>query len=133
MFTARVLVFLSLACLTRQRLDTAWDEFDLEKSDEHLIHEHFVGWVFGHLDGIDANEFYFQAHDTDRDSKLDGLELFHALHHQNVSRHSQHSSQSHFYEDSLTVDLLLKQADADNDGYLDYYEYILSRKRYKAV
>lgn len=113
------------------RLDTGWDAFHLEHSDEHLIHEHFVGWVFGHTD-VDTVEYYFKAHDSDSDSKLDGLELLHALHHQNSSDHAI-GTPEHFDKDAQAIDLLMRQADADDDGFLDYYEYIMSRKRYKAV
>lgn len=120
-----LILFASLFHQTSQK-NTAWVEFDLDKSDHHLINEHFVKWMFGDFDH-DSNEYYFQAHDSDDNSKLDGLELLHALHHQNTSRHME-TSQDHFHEDSVIVDLLLKQADSDNDGFLDYYEYIVSRK-----
>lgn len=111
--------------------DTAWDEFNLVNPDDHLLHEHFVGWMFGNVD-LDTDELYFQLHDNDGNAKLDGLELFHALHHQNISRHKE-QTEGHFFDDSLTLDFLLKQADTNNDGYLDYYEYVQSRNRHKAV
>ena len=122
---------LLLPTLPASRLDDAWDHFNLEGSDEHMIHEHFVDWMFGNVDA-GSSEFYFQSHDVDRDSRLDGLELLHALHHQNSSVHAS-SSQEHWHEDSLVIDLLLRQADANDDGFLDYSEYVLSRKRYTAV
>ena len=65
------------------RPHSAWDAFNVEKIDDHLAHEHTLSaLMFGMT--ISPFDAYFEAHDTDHNSKLDGLELLHALHHQNT-------------------------------------------------
>ena len=120
-------VLLCAVLLSHAAADTPWRAFNLQAIDEHLIQEHYFDWMFGYVNA-DSLEFFFQAHDADGNSKLDGLELLHALHHQNTSTHTS-TTQQHWHEDSLVINSLLDLADADQDGLLDFYEYIVSRKR----
>lgn len=120
-FMSCVLLLIPIV-LSYDRQHSAWDAFNVEKIDDHMAHEHrLTALMFGmSINPLDA---YFEAHDTDHNTKLDGLELLHALHHQNSSQHIE-STEFHFQQDSLTVDLLLLQADSDSNGFIDYYEYV---------
>ncbi|XP_076180322.1 multiple coagulation factor deficiency protein 2 homolog [Ptiloglossa arizonensis] len=85
---------------------------------------------------------YFTVHDIDKNAKLDGLEILHAIQHtfhekrladaerQSLSEEARHTK----YKDNLQwiidlIDKVLKEDDLDNDGYLGYVEYVLGRQR----
>ena len=71
---------------------------------------------------------YFRLHDYDGNKKLDGLELMKALsHYHNESGIEDKESTT---EDAMakTVDQILSYDDTNNDGYIDYPEYITSQK-----
>lgn len=87
--------------------------------------------------------YYFKVHDIDNNTKLDGLELLHAVQH---TIHELDSSvdegktleeereQQVKQEDDLqsiidVVDRVLMEDDLDNDGYLGYVEYVLGRQK----
>lgn len=85
---------------------------------------------------------YFKVHDEDNNTKLDGLELLHAIQHtfhENRVADAEHDGLSeemlHLEEkDGLPwiielIDRVLEEDDLDNDGYLGYYEYVLGRQR----
>lgn len=63
---------------------------------------------------------YFYLHDTDRDNRIDGLEIVKAIFHNTGSLES-------FEAESVIpmIDNIMKDRDKNNDGYLDYYEYRL--------
>ncbi|XP_033209156.1 multiple coagulation factor deficiency protein 2 homolog [Belonocnema kinseyi] len=84
--------------------------------------------------------YYFTLHDVDNNTKLDGLEILHAIQHtlhehddegdNKQLRDSQHKDG----EDDLPwivelIDRVLAEDDLDNDGYLGYIEYMLGRQR----
>ncbi|XP_076252602.1 multiple coagulation factor deficiency protein 2 homolog [Rhynchophorus ferrugineus] len=82
--------------------------------------------------------YYFLLHDSDKNSKLDGLELLNAiLHttHDETSAAGQHnniatSTNSEDFDNFVDlVDQVLRDEDKNHDGYLDYSEYVDSRKR----
>ncbi|XP_024873954.1 multiple coagulation factor deficiency protein 2 homolog [Temnothorax curvispinosus] len=76
---------------------------------------------------------YFQIHDVDNNTKLDGLEILHAL------QHSLHESSAYSDEEDAMqsdqdwivglIDKVLEEDDLNNDGYLEYVEYVLGRQR----
>ncbi|XP_063993369.1 multiple coagulation factor deficiency protein 2 homolog [Diachasmimorpha longicaudata] len=76
--------------------------------------------------------YYFQAHDIDNNTKLDGLELLHAI------QHSFHKEEDgHEIGDELkqipfiveSIDRVLEEDDLDRDGYITYIEYVLARQK----
>ncbi|XP_011303917.1 multiple coagulation factor deficiency protein 2 homolog [Fopius arisanus] len=76
--------------------------------------------------------YYFQAHDVDNNTKLDGLEMLHAIQH---SFH--HDEDDHEVVDEASqipfivelIDRVLEEDDLDHDGYLGYIEYVLARQK----
>ncbi|XP_012285003.1 multiple coagulation factor deficiency protein 2 homolog [Orussus abietinus] len=83
--------------------------------------------------------FYFNLHDIDNNTKLDGLEMLHAYQH---TLHEQDEEKELAdYEDNKNADYLpwiielvdrtLEEDDLDNDGYLGYIEFVLGRQRDK--
>jgi hypothetical protein len=99
-------------------IEEAWKEFHVEEdvaADEY--YQLGLG-AWGYTSSV-LNEFYFDGHDTDHNTKLDGLELLHSLRKRNVS----------FERAEWIVDFVLHEADEDRDGVLDYAEYLNSRKQ----
>ncbi|CAH2041545.1 unnamed protein product, partial [Iphiclides podalirius] len=79
---------------------------------------------------------YFSAHDFDRNSKLDGLELLKAVYH--TIDEEDHDSESEFAIEPEAndleayidlVDRTLEYDDSDGDGYVSYAEYRAARLR----
>jgi len=75
---------------------------------------------------------YFKMHDTDGNNKLDGLELVKSLIHWHEGE--DHDGHSHelppIFEDkqlSFLVDPVLRNDDINNDGLIDYAEFIASQ------
>ncbi|XP_014669780.1 PREDICTED: multiple coagulation factor deficiency protein 2-like [Priapulus caudatus] len=70
---------------------------------------------------------YFKQHDLDNNNQLDGLELVHALTH----FHSDNPNEvpPPFPEDELIglIDDILREDDLNNDGFIDYMEFIKSQ------
>ena len=86
------------------------------------------------LDSDEALEFhYFKLHDYDNNNKLDGLELgaamthFHEEHSEDVNK-AQGISLSDDEIASL-IEQILAEDDLNDDGYVDYYEFIHAQKR----
>ncbi|XP_048511075.1 multiple coagulation factor deficiency protein 2 homolog isoform X3 [Athalia rosae] len=83
--------------------------------------------------------YYFNVHDIDNNTKLDGLEILHALLH-TLHQHEgdeiaiDDATMQADLEDELPriidlIDNALEEDDLDNDGYLGYIEYVHGRKR----
>ncbi|XP_013136242.1 PREDICTED: multiple coagulation factor deficiency protein 2 homolog [Papilio polytes] len=78
---------------------------------------------------------YFSAHDFDRNSKLDGLELLKAVYH--TVDYEDHDHESASIEPETNdlesyidlVDRTLEADDMDGDGYVSYAEYRAARAR----
>ncbi|XP_011697872.1 PREDICTED: multiple coagulation factor deficiency protein 2 homolog [Wasmannia auropunctata] len=107
--------------------------------DDQLLHDttHLkedMGSIADQLDFSKMTEqeiefHYFQIHDVDNNTKLDGLEIFHALQHtlhENDEEDVIQSDQDLIIE---LVDKVLEEDDLNNDGYLEYVEYVLGRQR----
>ncbi|XP_030763610.1 multiple coagulation factor deficiency protein 2 homolog [Sitophilus oryzae] len=87
--------------------------------------------------------YYFLLHDSDKDSRLDGLELLNAILHtthqgdedysENSLDNSSNTKTNDFEEFVELVDQVLREEDKNQDGYLDYTEYVDSRKRAQNV
>lgn len=77
--------------------------------------------------------YYFQVHDTDKNAKLDGLEILQAILHANHNRDSEEEDpqqreldHAHYTE---LIDRVLEEDDTDNDGYLSYAEYRIGKRK----
>nr|XP_015913156.1 multiple coagulation factor deficiency protein 2 homolog [Parasteatoda tepidariorum] len=96
-----------------------------------------------HLDGMDADELkdeelrfhYFNAHDIDGNKKLDGLEILQAFTHYHATDPTSDKHENAAYSDlelQTAIDPLLVSAiDKNQDGYLDYAEFIQAEKTLK--
>lgn len=69
---------------------------------------------------------YFKVHDYDGNNKLDGIELIKALTH----HHKGEGEEKRISDDTLSSMLneILKENDHDDDGYIDYTEFIRSQR-----
>ena len=68
---------------------------------------------------------FFKEHDTDKNNKLDGLEVAHALTHYDAKSEKEESGVDDA-EMLQLVDQVLKEQDKNNDGYVDYMEYTMA-------
>ncbi|KAG5308671.1 MCFD2 protein, partial [Acromyrmex insinuator] len=107
--------------------------------DDELLHDatHLKEDMGSMADQLDFSKMteqeiefhYFQIHDFDNNTKLDGLEILHAL------QHTMHENEEEGIqkpeEDWIVVliDKVLEEDDLNNDGYLEYVEYVLGRQR----
>ncbi|OTF73238.1 EF-hand domain containing protein [Euroglyphus maynei] len=80
---------------------------------------------------------YFKMHDNDNNNKLDGSELIKSLIHWHVeeSRHlgknaSPHGTTKIFTDAELEqmIDPILQMDDKNNDGFIDYPEFVAAQK-----
>ena len=87
------------------------------------------------LDSDEATQFhYFKLHDYNNDNKLDGLELFSAINHYS----QEHSNEGEGERDPIPqdqiealVDTVLEQDDFNDDGFIDYFEFVKAQKESK--
>ncbi|XP_033122247.1 multiple coagulation factor deficiency protein 2 homolog [Anneissia japonica] len=79
---------------------------------------------------------YFEQHDLDNDTKLDGLEILAAISHmmpfepkypETKTAQQIRDEKIDFYAEQ--TEYILKENDYNNDGYLSYSEYALARRR----
>lgn len=74
--------------------------------------------------------YFFKLHDFDKNGKLDGLELLHALtdHHSSASGHTEIGTSEQLFEEEVVsiIDNLLQKHDLNNDGYVDFVELMNS-------
>lgn len=76
--------------------------------------------------------YYFKAHDIDNNTKLDGLEMLHAIQHtfhEHDDKLGDYDSEKQIRLIIELIDRVLEEDDMDNDGYLGYIEYVLARQR----
>lgn len=82
----------------------------------------------------EQNFYYFKLHDTNNDNHLDGLEVVAAFNHVHQEENQNNSTdagdkppahQERMSDDELMrlVDDILKEEDADRDGYISYDEF----------
>ncbi|XP_034238020.1 uncharacterized protein LOC117643301 [Thrips palmi] len=114
--------------------------------DKEHIREDLGDWVTDEaLDSMSPEELqfhYFKAHDSDQNTKLDGLELLRAIMHtaedhdhgehedqeeNSVQEQAKHPTPIEYYIE--LIDEVLREDDADNDGYLSYAEYVANRNQ----
>ena len=112
------------------------DPFKFAKDVSHIRQHLMEQYGFNdkqadqYLKEYDAQTQFFVLHDYDKNTKLDGLELLKSMthyhdDHDDAGGHHDHDEESD-NTDTLVefVDMILKDQDYNNDGYIDYPEYI---------
>ncbi|KAJ8669843.1 hypothetical protein QAD02_001102 [Eretmocerus hayati] len=117
--------------------------------DQELLHDvsHLkedLGSIGADLDisNMSAEELefhYFNLHDFNNDTKLDGLELLHALQHAIHEHEEEMSAENALYSGDGTddhfssiveiIDRVLLEDDIDGDGFLSYSEFVSNRRK----
>jgi len=98
-------------------------------NEEH-VKEHLNNVVKMEQENLSEEELqfhYFKLHDYDKNNLLDGIELISAVTH----FHGDDGEKPHGLPDddiAEIVDSILRDEDRNNDGYIDYSEFILSQR-----
>lgn len=113
---------------------------DTEHIEEHL-QEYISDPDLTNLTDEEIEFYYFQVHDTDKNSKLDGLEILQAIMHTRHHKHKDDEEEDQDGEETQSVedddfnyyieliDKVLSEDDKNEDGYLSYAEYVEGRKK----
>ncbi|KAK4886099.1 hypothetical protein RN001_002370 [Aquatica leii] len=108
--------------------------------DEELLHdkshleEHLEEVVdISNMSDQELEFYYFQVHDSDKNSKLDGLEILQAIHHTShdfeYTRGEIVDKEEDFQYYVELIDRVLIEDDTDKDGFLSYPEYVAGRQK----
>lgn len=109
--------------------------FEHEAKDLHHIKEHLKEQMgmddeaaAKYLNETRSEVQFFLMHDSDNNSKLDGLEILQGLSHHEHSEDEGHQESNAMKEDEMAefVDTLLEDQDRNDDGYIDYPEFVAS-------
>ncbi|CAD5230158.1 unnamed protein product [Bursaphelenchus xylophilus] len=108
-----------------------------QAKDEGHIKEHLEGKVdpTANMTPEQLQFHYFNMHDLDKNGRLDGVELIKAIthfHQENpTNQHDQHAPPPLPSEEELEqmIDAILKEDDFNNDGYIDYGEFLRAQKQ----
>ncbi|XP_019618265.1 PREDICTED: multiple coagulation factor deficiency protein 2 homolog [Branchiostoma belcheri] len=73
---------------------------------------------------------FFKSHDSDKNLKLDGLEIMAAMEHRSEYSYPPDPNERIEYYTGL-VDQILEEDDTDNDGMMSYIEYVMSTRKYR--
>ncbi|XP_029671781.1 multiple coagulation factor deficiency protein 2-like isoform X2 [Formica exsecta] len=79
---------------------------------------------------------YFKMHDADNNNKLDGCELIKSLIHWHEQDSVEGTQRNKLFNDEELVQLIdpiLSMDDSNNDGYIDYPEFIQAQQNAAAV
>lgn len=87
-----------------------------------------------YLEETSSDVHYFLMHDYDNNSKLDGLEIFQSFLHHDHSQHGGEENTSASLENDVAsfVDTILEDSDFNNDGYIDFPEFVTSIRQRRA-
>ncbi|XP_064621725.1 multiple coagulation factor deficiency protein 2 homolog [Lineus longissimus] len=138
--TAALLLTLQLVA---SHVDIGDGPLKFDKMDTHdkaHIKDHLDGEVKANTADMTDEELefhYFKLHDYDGNNKLDGLEIALALkHHENsdpneVNGGPQKDNPQGMSEKEVIelVDSVLLDEDLNNDGYVDYHEFVSAQRR----
>lgn len=113
---------------------------DMQHEKEH-VKEHMDASVdTSNMSEQELQFHYFKMHDSDGNNKLDGCELVKSLiHWHDQSNHDKNSGQplpeeKIFKDDELVsmIDPILETDDKNNDGYIDYSEFVIAQNAAQA-
>ncbi|XP_064622910.1 multiple coagulation factor deficiency protein 2 homolog isoform X2 [Lineus longissimus] len=141
-------LLLSLCSTDSQPERQGFHDSKVVRDAEH-IQEHLDGFAQVNTTTMSNEELefhYFKLHDFDNNTRLDGLEILNALTHMLPYEEASKldlkgktpdevvemkakakEDEMKYYTD--IVDRVLEEDDLDNDGYLNYLEYRIARKR----
>ncbi|KAJ8969380.1 hypothetical protein NQ314_001779 [Rhamnusium bicolor] len=129
---------------SRQANEKLTEDVNLLHDKEH-IQEHLEDLIsepdLSKMTDEELEFYYFQVHDSDKNSKLDGLEILQAIlhtvahededvHHENENKEqllNANSNDLNYY--IALIDQVLNEDDIDMDGYLSYSEYVAGRRQ----
>jgi len=100
---------------------------DKEHIKEHLKDQ--IDMKEDQMSDADLQFHYFKVHDNDNDDKLDGIELANAMAHYHDEETGEKPEEYTEEELASMVDQILEEDDLNNDGYIDYPEFIQSQQR----
>ncbi|KAH0548805.1 multiple coagulation factor deficiency protein 2 homolog [Cotesia glomerata] len=103
----------------------------------HLVEDMGTDYAGLSLDTMSEDEiefYFFKMHDKDNNTKLDGLEILHALQHTYHTEDDYNEVDDYNLADQIPmiikmVDRVLEEDDLDNDGYIEYVEYVLAKEK----
>ncbi|VDD94479.1 unnamed protein product [Enterobius vermicularis] len=116
MFFRLILLVLLFTCIFRHLKIHLGDKIDVDKEawnpDKEIFH-------------------YFSMHDLNKDDVIDGLEVINAVTHDHEEHGAPQQAKETISDEALesVVDQLLKDIDINDDGLIDYSEYVLQQKR----
>ena len=108
-----------------------------QAKDEGHIKEHLEGKVdpTSNMTPEQLQFHYFNMHDLDKNSRLDGVELIKAIthfHQENPQQASQHGAPPALPTEAeleVMIDSILREDDFDKDGFIDYGEFLRAQKQ----
>ncbi|CAI9730635.1 nuclear transcription factor Y subunit beta isoform X1 [Octopus vulgaris] len=113
--------------------------FKDDSHDQAHIAEHLKDYAHKPVDQMTDEEMefhYFKLHDYDDNNKLDGNEITSAItHFQREDHQDANAAAARTMSDteiSDIVDMVLKEDDLNNDGYVEYSEFATAQRRAKA-
>lgn len=109
---------------------------DMQHEKEHMKEHMDVPIDTSNMSEQELQFHYFKMHDSDGNNKLDGCELVKSLiHWHDQSNHDEKSGQplpeeKIFKDDELVsmIDPILATDDKNNDGYIDYSEFVIAQQ-----
>merc|ERR1719479_124587 len=113
---------------------------DMQHEKEHMKEHMDVPIDTSNMSEQELQFHYFKMHDSDGNNKLDGCELVKSLiHWHDQSNHDKNSGQpvpeeKIFKDDELVsmIDPILATDDKNNDGYIDYSEFVIAQQAAQA-
>ncbi|KAI8507533.1 hypothetical protein Bbelb_149130 [Branchiostoma belcheri] len=101
--------------------------------DKHHLKEHVQELTEEQISQMSPEELewhFFKSHDSDKNLKLDGLEIMAAMEHRSEYSYPPDPNERIEYYTGL-VDQILEEDDTDNDGMMSYIEYVMSTRKYR--
>ncbi|XP_040162639.1 multiple coagulation factor deficiency protein 2 homolog isoform X4 [Anopheles arabiensis] len=107
---------------------------NLQQEKQHIAEHMEVPIDTSKMSEQELQFHYFKMHDSDNNNKLDGCELIKSLihWHEKDNGEGEHDHEPVAYTDeqlSGIVDAVMKNMDRNNDGVVDWPEYVLSSSR----
>jgi len=118
-------------------------EFKMKPHDQEHIKEHLNEIVDKPKEEMSEEELefhYFKLHDYDNNNKLDGTEIVKAITHfhqdeeEGDTKEAHHQEQAKVFSDAEIaniVDMVIKEDDLNNDGYIEYPEFVTAQRKAK--
>jgi len=113
---------------------------DMQHEKEHMKEHMDVPIDTSNMSEQELQFHYFKMHDSDGNNKLDGCELVKSLiHWHDQANHDSKNGQplpdeKIFKDDELVsmIDPILETDDRNNDGYIDYSEFVIAQQAAQA-